>query len=391
MKEHKWETQHWVIHNLVDKPVENLLLDPQLRDAAMWISEGEVVAFPTETVYGLGANALSDQATLKIYEAKGRPSDNPLIVHIAHRDQLVGVVGNLPGIAYKLMDSFWPGPLTLVLPKGNLVCSTVTAGLSTVAVRMPDHPLAIALITACNKPLAAPSANRSGKPSPTTAEHVLHDLYGRVAGVLDGGETGVGVESTVLDVTGEKPMILRPGGITKQQLEEVLGEVDVDPAIEKQLGDGMSEKRNPSLAPGSVIEGIASLDLKSQPKSPGVKYQHYAPEGMMWLVSQNMGLIEMRQKVQELATSDQALGYTVAILTTEEGVSSYSAQFVLSLGVRDDLSTIARQVYQKLRECDDLGVQRIYAESYPREGLGDAIMNRLLKAANGRIVDSSGI
>jgi L-threonylcarbamoyladenylate synthase len=368
MQGQKWETKHWVIHNHVDNTVDKIISDPQVLEAASWIREDEVVAFPTETVYGLGADALSDKATKKIFEAKGRPSDNPLIVHISHLDQLDGVVDNVPELGKKLIKHFWPGPLTLVLPKGYKVCATVTAGLSTVAVRMPDHPLALAFIRASGRPLAAPSANRSGKPSPTSADHVLHDLKGRIVGVLDGGETGVGLESTVVDVTEEVPTILRPGGITKEQLENVLGiEIQIDPALKV-----------------SVVE--KSTPPTIQPKSPGVKYQHYAPEGDMWLVSMEQGIEEMQQKIARMAFEDQKKGFKVGILATDEGLSIYHADHVLSLGSRQSLPTVARRIYQALRQFDDLGVQRIYSETFPYIGIGEAIMNRLQKAAGGRMV-----
>lgn len=374
MEKQKWNTQHWLIHNAADKAVDNLLNHPQIQEAARWILADEIVAFPTETVYGLGANALSDKAAQKIFKAKGRPADNPLIVHIAHVEQLHGIVDNIPDIAQELMQAFWPGPLTLVLPKGKLVANTVTGGLNTVAVRMPDHPLALALIEACDRPLAAPSANRSGKPSPTQADHVLHDLKGRIVGVLDGGETGVGVESTVVDMTGEKPMILRPGGVTKQQLEQVLGEILVDPALSYY---------------GAQAAQAAQTDQKGSqihPKSPGVKYQHYAPAAEMWLVSLKQGMEEMRFKIQEQALTYQQKGIKVGILTTEEGFSTYQADLVVSLGNRADLSTVARQIYRALRQFDQAGIERIYSESFPEEGLGEAIMNRLLKAAGGKIL-----
>lgn len=362
MEGQQWDTKHWLVNNAVDNTVDSLVNHHHIKEAAQWILADEIVAFSTETVYGLGANALSDKAVKKIFEAKGRPADNPLIVHISHIEQLHGIVDNIPSIAQKLMQAFWPGPLTLVLPKGKLVASTVTAGLDTVAVRMPAHPLALALIKACDRPLAAPSANRSGKPSPTQADHVLHDLKGRIVGVLDGGETGVGVESTVLDVTGEKPMILRPGGVSKRQLEQVIGEVLDDPGLKDQK------------------------EIKFQPKSPGVKYQHYAPEADMWLVSLNHGLDGMRIKIQEQALIAQKGGDKVGILTTEEGLSSYNADIVLSLGSRMDLATVARQIYRALRQFDQAGIERVYSESFPEEGLGEAIMNRLLKASGGKML-----
>lgn len=377
MEGQKWNTKHWLVHIDVDNTVDSLVEHPQIQEAAQWILADEIVAFPTETVYGLGANALSDKAVRKIFEAKGRPADNPLIVHIAHLEQLHGIVDNIPEIAQKLMQAFWPGPLTLVLSKAKLVGSTVTGGLATVAVRMPAHPLALALIKACDRPLAAPSANRSGKPSPTQADHVLHDLKGRIVGVLDGGETGIGVESTVLDVTGEKPMILRPGGVPKRQLEQVIGEVLVDPGLKDQ--EGLANQ------PDQSDQGDQK-EIKFHPKSPGVKYQHYAPEAEMWLVSLEQGVEEMRLKIQKQALNDQKKGVRVGILTTEEGLSSYKADIVLSLGSRADLSTVARQIYRALRQFDQADIERIYSESFQKEGLGEAIMNRLLKAAGGKML-----
>ena len=213
----------------VDKNVDNLKTYPQIIEAAQKLKQNEVVAFPTETVYGLGGNAKSDDAVLKIFEAKGRPGDNPLIIHISDREQIRSFVKDIPKQAAVLMDAFWPGPLTIILEKRSGVLSEkATAGLSTVAVRMPDHPVALALIEASGLPLAAPSANLSGRPSPTTAYHVADDLTGRIAGIMDGGPTGVGLESTVVDCTGEIPVILRPGGVTREQLAEVVGEVSVD-------------------------------------------------------------------------------------------------------------------------------------------------------------------
>lgn len=366
-------TKHWVIHEDVYNSVDKLINHPHIQEAKGFLLEDEVVAFPTETVYGLGANAFSDKAAERIFEAKGRPSDNPLIVHIAEQKQLVDVVDNISPMAQKLMDHFWPGPLTLVLPKGKKVCTLVTAGLETVAVRMPQHPVALALIKAVQLPLAAPSANRSGKPSPTQAQHVLEDLTGRMAGVLDGGATGVGLESTVVDVTGTVPMILRPGGVTREQLAKVVGQVAVDPALALPLDhqqQGQDEVQLSSIAP----------------KSPGVKYQHYAPKGEMWLVSQEQGLNAMRAKLQELVNRDRAQGYRVGVLATEDGLSFFEADYLGSLGHRDRLETVASQIYARLRECDQAGMEKIYCETFSEQGLGAAIMNRLSKAASGRIL-----
>lgn len=343
------ETNYWI----VDKKEKVLQNCPQIKEASLLIQAGEVVAFPTETVYGLGGNALSDKSIDKIFIAKGRPSDNPLIVHIANEQQLHKVVSNVPALAKQLMKAFWPGPLTLVLPKGQGVVAKVTAGLETVAVRIPDHPVALALIELANVPIAAPSANLSGRPSPTTAKHVINDLKGRISGVLDGGSTGIGVESTVVDCTEEIPIILRPGGITKEQLEEVVGEVRVDPAL---------------------------TDHGQAPRSPGVKYKHYAPKGTLHLVNGSQAFI------QTLLKKDRERGFKVGVLTTVESESYYEADVTVPCGYRSDLYTVARELYQALRIFDEEAVDIIYSEVYPQDGVGKAIMNRLEKAAAGRVI-----
>ncbi len=353
------ETKVWI----VDKNVENIQSCSQVVDAAKLIRQGEVVAFPTETVYGLGANALYDDAVEKIFLAKGRPSDNPLIVHIGELEQLHAIAREVPEPAVKLIEAFWPGPLTLILPKTNRVASLVTAGLDSVGVRMPDHPLALALIREAGVPIAAPSANRSGRPSPTTADHVRADLDGRIAGILDGGGTGVGVESTVLDLTTEPPMILRPGGITLELIESVIGDVQVDPAF--------------------------LVGAEETPRSPGMKYTHYAPQGEMWLVS-GADHIDVQKKMRELLADAKHHGRKTGVLATEETASFWrgkaEADVVLSCGSQTNLASVAQMLYGVLRQFDDLGVQYIVAETFPREGMGMAVMNRLEKAAGGRIV-----
>ncbi len=352
------ETKRW----RVDKCVEETEGYTQIGEAARLIQDGEVVAFPTETVYGLGANALSDAAVEKIFTAKGRPSDNPLIVHIGDLSQLEVVAREVPATAKRLIEAFWPGPLTLILPRTDAVAGRVCAGLDTVGVRMPDHPLALALIREAGVPVAAPSANRSGRPSPTTAEHVLADLDGRIAGVLDGGSTGVGVESTVLDVTVEPPMILRPGGVTYEQLQEVIGEVAIDPAF---------------LA-----------DAASRPRSPGMKYTHYAPQGELWLVSgePEQVRITMRQMLRKAHDRGQKTG----VLTTRERVEEWEGipevDVALSCGSERDLASVAHELYGTLRAFDDRQVTFIVAPAFPRTGMGLAVMNRLEKAAGGRVV-----
>ncbi|MBV6679149.1 L-threonylcarbamoyladenylate synthase [Bacillus thuringiensis] len=342
-------TNMWVVDNVVERKKYY----PQLQEAAKLLRENEAVAFPTETVYGLGANAMDDEAIAKIFEAKGRPSDNPLIVHIGTKSQLDGIVKEIPPVAEKLMAHFWPGPLTIILPRKEGISERVTAGLNTVGVRMPDHPVALALIEEANVPVAAPSANRSGRPSPTLASHVYEDLNGKIAGIVDGGATGVGVESTVIDCTSTVPTILRPGGITKEQLEAVIGTVSLDPALK---------------------------DEKEKPKSPGMKYTHYAPKAPLSIVEGS------REFIQQLVDEKKEEGFKVGVLTTEEYQHIYNADVILSCGVRSDLASVATKLYDVLRTFDASEVDVIFSESFPNEGIGNAIMNRLTKAAGHHII-----
>ncbi|MBT2756599.1 threonylcarbamoyl-AMP synthase [Mesobacillus foraminis] len=338
----------------VDKNVDNLITYPQITEAADLLRRNEVVALPTETVYGLGGNAQSDEAVSKIFSAKGRPADNPLIIHIAHEQQLEDFIKDIPAKAKTLMERFWPGPLTLILEKKEGVLSELaTAGLSTVGVRMPDHPVALALIEASGLPIAAPSANMSGRPSPTTAEHVRSDLDGRVSGILDGGPTGVGVESTVVDCTEEFPVILRPGGITEEQLQEAIGQIRTDPALS---------------------------DPRKAPKAPGMKYRHYAPNAPLFLVD---GSVE---QIQSLIGEKQAEGKKVGVLTTEENEARYQADVVISCGRRDALATVAEALYDTLRAFNESSVDIIFGEVFPESGVGTAIMNRLSKASGSPII-----
>ncbi|WP_417898630.1 L-threonylcarbamoyladenylate synthase [Bacillus haimaensis] len=344
-------TKKWTVDN-VDPLKMNY---PQLKEAAALLQQEEVVAFPTETVYGLGANALSDQAVQKIFEAKGRPGDNPLIVHITKKEQLTDLVDNLPEVAEKLMQAFWPGPLTLVLKSRDSVSKYVTAGLDTLAVRMPDHPVALALMEVSGLPLAAPSANLSGKPSPTTAAHVDEDLDGKIAGIVDGGPTGVGLESTVVDCTTEIPIILRPGGVTKEQLEAVVGQVEVDPALTSQ---------------------------DQAPKSPGMKYTHYAPVAPVFLVEGGLDFLK------ETILRAQKDGKKVGLLVTEETKFELgeAGDVMLTCGTRSDLSTVATNLYDVLRAFNSTDVDIIFSETFPKTGVGAAIMNRLDKAAGQKII-----
>ncbi|WP_409293479.1 L-threonylcarbamoyladenylate synthase [Peribacillus sp. SCS-37] len=344
------QTKYWIVDNLVD----NLKSYSQLEEAAAYLRDNEAVAFPTETVYGLGANATNDAAVRKIYEAKGRPSDNPLIVHIASKSQLDDIAESVPEKAAQLMDAFWPGPLTLILQEKQGALSTlVTAGLDTVAIRMPAHPVALAVIEKSGLPIAAPSANTSGKPSPTTALHVFGDLNGKIAGIVDGGAAGVGVESTVLDCTGDVPVILRPGGITREQLEAVIG---------------------------SVRSDVSLSDPNEAPRSPGMKYKHYAPQAELTLVNGSPEFL------QSLVDEKRAEGFKVGVLTTEENTDFYRADEVLAAGSRSDLGSVASGLYGALRRFDELDVQIIFGETYPVEGMGQAVMNRLTKAAGHRMI-----
>ncbi|UOE93956.1 L-threonylcarbamoyladenylate synthase [Alkalihalobacillus sp. LMS39] len=342
------QTYQWV----VDKNNENLRKTKEIKDAALLINQNEIIAFPTETVYGLGGNAKNDEAIKKIFAAKGRPSDNPLIVHVATIEQATQLVTNEPAYAKTLMKTFWPGPLTLVFTGGKDVSPYVTAGLGTIAIRIPDHPVALALLEEANLPVAAPSANQSGKPSPTAAKHVQTDLLGRISGIIDGGDTGVGVESTVVDCTGVYPMILRPGGVTKEQLEAVVGRVDVD-------------------------ESLSQHDVA--PKSPGMKYTHYAPNA-------DFILVENEDMIHELIQSQQQEGLRVGVLTTEEQKDKYKADVVIACGYRADVTTVAKQLYDSLRAFNEKNVDIIFSETFPKVGVGVAIMNRLEKAAGGIII-----
>jgi L-threonylcarbamoyladenylate synthase len=331
----------------VDKIGNN---EKSYSQAAQLLAAGEVVAFPTETVYGLGAIATNNEAVKKIFQAKGRPSDNPLIVHIGTREELETYTTEIPEMAEKCMDAFWPGPLTLILPaKPNYFAESVTQ-LPTIGFRMPDHPVALALLQQLKQPVAAPSANRSGKPSPTKAAHVLDDLDGIIAGVVDGGETGIGLESTVLDLTLEVPAILRPGGVTKEMLEEVIGPVQA-----------------PSLSEQKKEE---------TPKAPGMKYTHYSPNAPVYLVQQQVEQIE--QAIKEL----QEQGETVALIVQDELVND-RANYVFTVGAQHDLHAYSALLYDALRACDKTDATVIIATATTTADVGAAIMNRLEKAATG--------
>ena len=375
----------------------NHIKDEELGEAAGILRSGGLVAFPTETVYGLGGNALDEDAAGKIYAAKGRPSDNPLIAHVSCMEEVAPLVKEIPEAGRKLMEAFWPGPLTMIFPKSDKVPYGTTGGLDTVAIRMPDDPVANRLIALAGVPVAAPSANTSGRPSPTTADHVWQDMNGRIEMIIDGGPVGIGVESTIVDVSSAVPAVLRPGAITMEMLAEVLGEVSVDPAI------------------------LGPLSADVRPKAPGMKYKHYAPKADLTLVEPGTGteresgaeqvtgaeqktgadrntgadpetgldetqLQAMICKVRELSREKIEAGYKVGVICTDESRDCYTDGEVRSIGARKSQASVAHNLYALLREFDDLGVDYIFSESFPKDHLGQAIMNRLSKAAGYKIV-----
>lgn len=346
------------METLIEKAGEN---DTAVYEkAGAIIKNGGLVAFPTETVYGLGGDAFNPDSSKKIYAAKGRPSDNPLIVHIAEMSALDKLSDNIPEILYDLADAFWPGPLTMIIKKKQAVPSETTGGLDTVAIRMPDHPVALQLIRAGGGYIAAPSANASGRPSPTLASHVEEDLNGRIDMIIDGGEVGIGIESTIVDLSGDVPMILRPGYVTRDMLERVIGTVETDPTLMKKTEGG-------------------------RPKAPGMRYRHYAPKGDMQIFAGEMSSVAetINKRVRQ---SSRRCG----ILCSDESIRLYDDKGIIirSLGSRKDLRSVALNIYRALREFDDEGIEEIYAESFDTEGFGQAVMNRMLKAAGYNIINT---
>lgn len=369
--------------------------EEELREAAQILQQGGLVAFPTETVYGLGGNALDETAAKRIYAAKGRPSDNPLIAHISSMEELLPLVSRIPEAGRRLAERFWPGPLTMIFPKSEQVPFSTTGGLDTVAVRMPSDPVAMKLIRMAGVPVAAPSANTSGRPSPTTADHVWEDLNGKIEMIVDGGAVGIGVESTIVDVTGPVPVILRPGFITLEMLQEMFDQVKIDPAILGPMADGV------------------------RPKAPGMKYKHYAPLGQLTLVelkeetkkalhtpgssqwqeveeaAQKRGIslehadlesIYMALQTDKLAAEKEKQGARTGVICTEETEKFYETKLKGRIGQRAQADTVAHNLYRVLRDFDDLQVEYIYSESFAGDHLGQAIMNRLNKAAGYHII-----
>lgn len=330
-----------------------------IEKAGEVIKAGGLVAFPTETVYGLGGDALNPLSSEKIYKAKGRPSDNPLIVHIADMEYLDGIVRKIPDSAYRLAEKFWPGPLTMILYKADIVPYETTGGLDTVAVRMPVHRVARELIRAAGGYVAAPSANRSGRPSPTVARYVTEDMDGRIDMIIDGGDVEIGLESTIIDLTSNEPTILRPGYITKGMLSQVLSGVEEDVTL---------------------MRG----DSGQAPKAPGMKYRHYAPKGDLAVVSGEDS--HVTEYINRQVCKQKLQNKKTGVIGTDGNMAHYCADICKSVGSREDEAGIARELYRVLRELDDEGVEVIYAEAFDEAGIGQAIMNRLLKAAGYKVI-----
>lgn len=340
--------------------IEEENIDMQaIREAGEILKAGGLVAFPTETVYGLGGDALNGESSGKIYAAKGRPSDNPLIIHIAGMGYLPRIVKRIPQAAYRLAGRYWPGPLTMIFEKAECVPLETTGGLGTVAVRMPSNRTARALIEAAGGYVAAPSANLSGRPSPTLAKHVIEDMDGRIDMIIDGGEADIGLESTIVDLTGEGAVILRPGYITREMLEDTVGKVAVD---------------------RTILDG----DSAGAPKAPGMKYRHYAPRGSLVIVEGTQE--QVAACINEKLKAHRQAGERTGVIATDETAALYRADSVRSPGRRSDEEAIAKHLFRILREFDEEDVQFIYAESFDARGMGQAIMNRLLKAAGHQVV-----
>lgn len=332
-----------------------------LKEAGELIRKGELVAFPTETVYGLGGDALQADSARKIYAAKGRPSDNPLIIHIAKWDDIYHICRDVPEAAKKLADAFWPGPLTMILKKAEIVPKETTGGLDTVAVRLPDHEVAQAFIEQAGGFVAAPSANVSGRPSPTLAKYVYEDMNGKIEMLLDGGQVGIGVESTIIDLTEDIPVILRPGHVTQEMLQQVLGEVCLDPTM---------------------------LDATSTeaPKAPGMKYRHYAPQGELTIVTGDPAAVS--DKIKQLLLEDSKNGRKTGVIVSRQDEHLYDADSVKVTGDREDMAAVARSLFRILREFDEEQIECMYVQAFPQDGIGQAVMNRMLKAAGHKIIEA---
>lgn len=347
--------------NTIVTKIDNSNKDSKLKLAGEIIKKGGLVAFPTETVYGLGGDALNPESSKKIYAAKGRPSDNPLIVHIAQLEDIHKIIRDFPNSAKLLAEKYWPGPLTMILNKSDVVPKETTGGLNTVAVRMPVDPIAMQFIKEAGGYVAAPSANTSGKPSPTDAKYVIEDMMGKIDMIIDGGQVAIGLESTIVDLTSPVPMILRPGYITSEMLQDTLGMIEID-------------------------KTILTNTSRERPKAPGMKYKHYAPKGDLTIVN---GLPEdVVKTINIFSEYGRERGEKVGIISTDETFSHYHADSIKSVGKRLDEESIARHLYSVLREFDDENITLIYSESFNDGGIGQAIMNRLLKAAGHKVIEA---
>ena len=331
-----------------------------IEEAGAIIRDGGTVAFPTETVYGLGANALDEEAVKKIFIAKGRPQDNPLIVHVCSKN-ISELVKEVPEVAQRMIDKFWPGPLTIILEKNDIIPNMTSANLNTVGIRMPSSEIALKLIELSKRPIAAPSANISGRPSPTEVERCIEDLNGKVDYIIGGESSDIGVESTIIDCTVNPPLVLRPGGITLEMLKEIDSNIEIDSALKSKPTENF------------------------KPKAPGMKYRHYAPKAHLKIIKgKNEKTIEI---INEILENYIEKGNDVAILTTDENIDRFKNCEVLSLGRKYDLNEIAKNLFETLRKCDDLGVEYILCQGFEEDGVGLAIMNRLNKAAGYDIID----
>ncbi|MGO5075639.1 L-threonylcarbamoyladenylate synthase [Clostridium sporogenes] len=340
---------------------ENNIDEHVISKAGNILRQGGLVVFPTETVYGLGANALDKDAVKKIFKAKGRPQDNPLIVHISKVKDIEKLVKKIPPIAQKLMDKFWPGPMTIILKKKDIIPNETSAGLDSIGIRMPSNKIAMELISIAGVPIAAPSANLSGKPSPTDLETCIEDLDGRVNAILGGDNSEVGVESTVIDCTIDPPCILRPGGITLEMLKEIDPNIYIDPAIMKKP------------------------DKELRPKAPGMKYRHYAPKAPLKIIKGDLN--KTIEKINEMVQNYIDAEKKVGIIATDETIDNYKKGEVVSIGSRKDLNTIAHNLFYVLRTFDEKNVDLILSEAFEEKDMGVAIMNRLKKSAGYDIIN----
>ena len=344
------------MNTIISKIDINNIDKNEIKKHAQLLKEGKTVIFPTETVYGLGANALDENAVKKIYEAKGRPSDNPLIVHIYDKEEVYNLAKDINENVKLIMDRFWPGPITIILNKKDIVPYVTSGGLETVAIRMPSHLIAREIIKQSGVPVAAPSANISGRPSPTKEEHVYEEMNKRVSGIVLGGDSNFGLESTVLDLTAETPMILRPGSITKEDLEKVIGKVLVDPSLAKK-------------------------EDNSKAKAPGMKYTHYSPDAEVYIVSGNQQ--KTIEKINYLIEENKKMGLKTGVICLEKNKNFYKGE-VLSLGT--SLEEVGSNLFDALRQMDKMNIDVVYSEEFESKGVGQAIMNRLLKSAGYKII-----